>query len=51
MSCIVDKRREDNRIRENCGSTRKLFSFFFASVYVKSASPESFQYMTISAFK
>ena len=28
MSCIVDKRREDNHTREEYDSVRNLFSFF-----------------------
>ena len=35
MSSIVDKRREDNHTREECGSVRDLFSIFFKSLFKK----------------
>ena len=34
MSCIVDKRREENHAREEQGSERNLFSIF-SRVYLK----------------
>ena len=38
MSCIIDKRREDNHTREEYGSVRNLFSIF-SRVYLKSTCP------------
>ena len=33
MSCMVDKRREDNHTREEYSSVRNLFSSFFKSLF------------------
>ena len=35
MSCIVDKRREDNHTREKFGSVRNFFSIFFKRLFEK----------------
>ena len=35
MSCIVDKRIEDNHTREEYGSVRNLLSVYFKSLFKK----------------
>ena len=50
MSLIVDKRRKDNQTREEYGSVKTRFQFF-SRVYFKSICSQSFQIMTLNAFK
>ena len=50
MTCIVDKKREDNHTREEYGSLRNLFSIFFKSLF-KTYLPLEFPIYDLKRFE
>ena len=50
MSCIVDKRIDDNHAREECGSVRNLLSIFLKGLLKKNL-PLKFPIGDLNAFK